>query len=80
MHDNYTEKEQSKIIKKEKDFLIIKKSLNLKKIKPKYFLPYASFFEAKLDRDKKIKNLNQKNRIDDYEEVCKKKQNSNFKC
>ena len=65
------EKEQLKISKRDMHFIRNNKSLMLKKIKPKYFLPYAGFFEEKLERDKKIKNLNQKNKISDYETICK---------
>ena len=71
MYDNYAEKEQLKISKRDMLFIRNNKSLMLKKIKPKYFLPYAGFFEEKLERDNKIKNLNQKNKISDYEAICK---------
>jgi CMP-N-acetylneuraminate monooxygenase len=61
---------------KQKLFLKQKKISNLKKIKPKFFLPYAGFFETKLKRDKIIKDINQKNLISDYKNYC---ENNNIK-
>jgi len=72
MHDNYNEKEKDKICNKNKMFLRTLKSQKLKKIKPKYFLPYAGFFEEKMIRDKKILNSNKKNKIKDYKKFCEK--------
>jgi len=71
MFDNYNQKQQIEISKKNKNFTKISKAKKIKLIKPKYFLPYAGFFEEKLYRDKKIRNLNQKNKILDYAKICK---------
>ncbi len=72
MFDNYTIEEKKKIIKKE-THMIRNFTINaIKRTKPKYFIPYASYFEEKLERDKKIKNLNKKNTINDYKKLTKK--------
>ena len=73
MFDNYKKKEQIEIIQKQKLFVRNKLLLNLSKIRPKYFLPYAGFFEEKLKRDSRINKLNQKNSIADYLAHCNKK-------
>ncbi len=44
----------------------------MQKIKPKYFLPYAGFFEEKLKRDEIYIKYNKKNETKDYLNVCKK--------
>ena len=41
-------------------------------MKPKFFLPYASYFEEKLPRDKRIKYLNKKIKIDEYKKRADK--------
>jgi CMP-N-acetylneuraminate monooxygenase len=71
MFENYNQNDQINISKKDKNFLKTKKIEYLKKIKPKFFLPYAGFFEEKLKRDTRIKKFNQKNSINDYKEFCK---------
>ena len=71
MFENYNENDQRLILKKEKNLKRKKNELRLTQIKPKYFIPYAGFFENKLSRDKRIKVLNQKNKIKDYEKLCK---------
>lgn len=71
MFENYRDEDKEKILVKQKKFLKHKKIMNLKSIKPKFFLPYAGFFEEKLERDKNINKLNKKNSIDDYESFCK---------
>lgn len=70
MFDNYSLKEQINITSKDKYFLKKKVTNHLKTILPNYFMPYAGFFEEKLKRDKKIKQYNKKNSIDDYLEFC----------
>lgn len=72
MFDNYKIQEQKNISIKNKKFTKKKIFDNLKKITPKYFMPYAGFFETKLNRDKKIKINNQKNSINDYKIFCEK--------
>jgi CMP-N-acetylneuraminate monooxygenase len=72
MFDNYNSKEKIKIINNKKNFI---KSQNLKMIKrinPKFFLPYAGFFKEKLLRDKTVYNMNIKNSIKDYLNFCHK--------
>ena len=72
MFDNYKEDEQIQIARKIKNFILKNKISYLEEIKPKFFLPYASFFDLKLNQDKRIKKLIQKNSIVDYKSCCKK--------
>ena len=46
---------------------------NIKKLNPNYFLPYASFFKESAQRDKYILQNNNKNSIDDIENLLKSK-------
>ncbi len=71
MYDNFNKKEQIAISENNRKFLLKKKTIMLKEIKPKYFLPYAGFFENKLQRDIKIKLMNKKNNISNYFKACK---------
>ena len=70
--ENYTDKEKNEIILKSKNFLKFKKIKIFNEAKIKYFLPYAGFFQEKLNRDKKIFKFNKKNTIEDYELIAKK--------
>ena len=72
MFENFTIKERLEIAKKDLRFGKIKKSEMIKDINPSFFLPYAGFFDEKLNRDKKIKKLNKKNKVEDYKKICKK--------
>ena len=72
MFDNFNAKEQEKILLKDKSFFRKKRLDYLKKITPKYFMPYAGFFEEKLQRDKRIKKNNKKYSINDYLNYCNK--------
>lgn len=76
MFENFASNEQVKIAKNFKNILKNQMYKDLAKIKPKYFMPYAGFFEEKLKRDQKIKNNNQKNSIQDYATYC---ENNNIK-
>lgn len=69
---NYTEEEKIRIIKKNRLSLKLFKEKNLIKINPKYFLPYAGFFQESLDRDNYIYKNNIKNKITDYDKICNK--------
>ena len=71
--ENYSDKEKKEIIIKNKNFLKHKKIKTIIENKIKYFLPYAGFFQEKLDRDKKIYEYNKKNLIKDYELILNKK-------
>ena len=73
MFENYSLKEKLIIIRKNRLFEKNKLLNNLDKIKPKYFLPYAGFFDEKLKRDFEIKKYNEKNSIEDYQSFCDKK-------
>lgn len=72
MFENFNAKEKIDILKKNKQFLKTKKLYAFKKIKPKYFLPYAGFFIEKLKRDINVFRLQNKNKISDYNQICKK--------
>ena len=69
MYENFNLEKKRNIIIKEKKFTKSRKVRNLKKIKPKYFLPYAGFFVEKLKRDKFILVNNKKNNIKDYKKI-----------
>ena len=71
MFDNLNLTQKKKIIQANRNFILTKKKKNMLKIKPKYFLPYASYFSEDLVRDKFIKKLNKKNKIDNYLSFCK---------
>lgn len=70
MFENYNKKEQLKINLKDKNFTKKKVCDSLKKILPKYFMPYAGFFSEKLKRDKNIFKYNKKNSVKDYQYFC----------
>ena len=72
MFENYKESERIKIAKKNKKFVKTRNCINLKKVNPNYFMPYAGFFDEKLQRDSNIKKNNQKNTINDYKDFCHK--------
>ena len=46
---------------------------NISKLNPNYFLPYAGFFHESAQRDKYIIKNNNKNSIDDFENLLKRK-------
>ncbi len=73
MFDNYSTKEKVEIINRNKKNLLNLKLSRINKISQKYFLPYASFFDEKLIRDKFVKTHNKKNPIDSYEKILIKK-------
>ena len=72
MFETIKKEEKRKILIKNKNFIKTNNYRRLKKTKASYYLPYAGFFEEKLSRDKKIANLQKKNKIDDYDNYCKK--------
>ena len=74
MFDNYSTKEKMEIINRNKKNFFYLKLSRINKILPKFFLPYASFFDEKLERDKFIKTHNKKNLIDIYEKELVKKE------
>ena len=69
--ENYDLKDRIKMIKKDTNFIKQTKFKYLKQIKPTYFLPYAGFFEEKLQRDKIYIQYNKKNKTSDYYNFCK---------
>ena len=71
MFENITVQDQIRINDRAQNIYLRKKMLNIKKIEPKYFLPYASFFDEKLKRDIRIKRLNVKFDLKSYKEKTK---------
>ena len=69
--ENYDLKDRIKMIWKDTNFIKQTKFKYLKQIKPTYFLPYAGFFEEKLQRDKIYIQYNKKNKTSDYYNFCK---------
>ena len=55
----------------DRNFIKNTKIKYIKKIKPSFFLPYASFFEERLERDKLYIDYNIKNTTKVYEKICK---------
>ena len=70
--ENYELEDRKKMILIDKNFIKQTKYKYLKKIKPKYFLPYAGFFQERLKRDEIYIKYNKKNETKDYLNVCKK--------
>ncbi len=68
--NNYDLPTKKAIHRKGINFLRKVKIDSLKKIKPRFFLPYAGFFETKLKRDNFIKSNNEKNTISNYNNIC----------
>ncbi len=69
--ENYELKDRIKMLSTDRNFIKNTKIKYLKKIKPSFFLPYASFFEERLERDKLYIDHNIKNTSKVYEKVCK---------
>ena len=67
----FQEKEQMLISEKNRKFLLKKKTLMLKEISPKYFLPYAGFLLINY-KGNKIQTNNKKNKISNYDKVYQK--------
>ena len=70
MYENYKLQEQLKISLRDTLFIKKKQFDRLKKILPNYYMPYASFFNEQLKRDKKISKYNKKNSIEDFSKFC----------
>ncbi len=70
MYENYKLQEQLKISLRDTLFIKKKQFDRLKKISPNYYMPYASFFNEQLKRDKKISKYNKKNSIEDFSKFC----------
>ena len=71
--ENYSIKNRIKMTNIEKNFQKQTKSKYLNIINPKYFLPYAGFFKEKLKRDLIYIKHNKKNKVNDYTNICNKK-------
>ena len=70
--DNYNENEKIEIIKRNNKSLIARNKQLIASTGPKYYMPYAGFFSEKADRDKDIKRINKKIKIQDYEKILDK--------
>ena len=68
--DDYSEREKSKIILRNKGAIRATNLNNIKKTSPMYFMPYAGFFKEKALRDEYIARNNKKNSPEDYERFC----------
>jgi CMP-N-acetylneuraminate monooxygenase len=68
--DNYTEKDKEPIITRNRRAYKVTNSANIISTGAKYFLPYAGFFVEKAKRDSYVKELNKKNSVEDYKDVC----------
>ena len=65
--DNYTQEEKLQICARNR--LAIKSSVlgYVQACTPNHYMPYAGMFKEKADRDTIVRELNQKNSVDDYE-------------
>ena len=70
--ENYSLDDRIKMLTTDKNFIKNTKIKYLKNINPKFFLPYAGFFEERLKRDELYIKYNVKNEVKDYEKICKK--------
>ncbi len=68
--ENYELKDRIKMLSTDRNFIKNTKIKYLKKIKPLFFLPYASFFEERLKRDKMYIDHNIKHSSKVYNKVC----------
>jgi len=64
---NYSEDDKAKIVLRNKSAIKVSNLQNIKNTGARYFMPYAGFFSEKADRDKYIKERNEKNSIEEYE-------------
>ena len=69
--ENYKLEDRIKMLETDRKFIKQTKYKYLKKIKPKFFLPYAGFFKEMLKRDKIYIEHNKKNQVADYKNICK---------
>jgi len=67
--DSYSNLQKNKIMNIKNNFFFFRKIQNLKKLKAKYFLPYASSFIAKLKTDDYIEKNNLKIGIEKYKKT-----------
>ena len=70
--ENYSERDKEPIITRNRRAYKVTNAANIKKTETKYFLPYAGFFVEKAKRDIYVKQLNKKNNVEDYKEVCER--------
>ena len=70
--ENYELKDRIKMLDTDRKFIRQTKYKYLKKIKPKFFLPYAGFFKEMLKRDEIYIKYNKKNLVKDYTNFCEK--------
>lgn len=68
--DNYTDEKKRDIVKRNKGSKRATIKSILMRMVPNYFLPYAGAFTEKAPRDKYIVDLNSKNSISDYKDMC----------
>jgi len=68
--ENYKLEDRVKMLNTDRNFIRQTKFKYLKKIKPKFFLPYAGFFKESLKRDKIYIKYNKKNQVSDYKNLC----------
>lgn len=70
--DTIDDDKKPNIIKRNTDALKTSVKMQIKQCKPNYYLPYAGFFEERAVRDSYIKQINIKNKVQDYFEPLEK--------
>lgn len=68
--ENYSDLQKQEIVKRNKNSKRSTIKSILQKAKPKFFMPYAGAFVERAQRDTYIKELNEKNSISDYADLC----------
>jgi CMP-N-acetylneuraminate monooxygenase len=70
--ETYDEAEKMRILTRNRNAIRATNNMMLSLSRPKYFLPYASFFSEAATRDAYVRARNEKNRVSDYEPICKR--------
>ena len=73
--DNFKIDEKKKIIDRNNRALFARNNKLINTTNPKFYMPYAGFFEEKATRDKTIHEINEKMSIEKYENFFEKKKN-----
>lgn len=68
--ENYDYNQKLKILRSQKNSFSFFRKKILSVSKPKYFLPYAGFFQENKFSDKNIQSINFKNSIEEYDSFC----------
>jgi CMP-N-acetylneuraminate monooxygenase len=68
--ENYTEDEKKNVVTRNRVAIRATNIATLKLTSPKFFMPYAGFFTESAEKDRYIKERNNKNSVEDFESIC----------